>query len=302
MYTKTNIWLILLLFILLANSTVLLSVSCSTGNEVLTMNSSVKLSYYNLIPQKPFSPLRRRSRRAFSRNSTASFQLLLRTGDIELNPGPHRSTDHQDQSHQRPNTISPSTASLCRDMPSGLKIVHWNLNSIALCPGNCKLDELRLLLSNLGKECHILGITETWLSSNFKNSEIQITGYCVERLDRDEINLPFSKLGGGGIAAYIDKNIPYVKRKDLETKCLETLWIKLCPPKRPAHLICFAYRCPQYDITTCLKEFKCQITNAYLESCQLTIMGDFNIDVLASNAHVKSCLDLAKKFPTATTC
>ena len=76
--------------------------------------------------------------------------------------------------------------------------VHWNLNSIAPSPGICKLDELRLLLSNLGKECHILGITETWLSSNLKNSEIQITGYCVERLDRDEINLPFSKLGGGG--------------------------------------------------------------------------------------------------------
>ena len=108
--------------------------------------------------------------------------------------------------------------------------------------------------------------------------------------------MPFSKLGCGGIAAYIDKNIPYVRRKDLETKCLETLWIKLCPPKRPAHLICFAYRCPQYDITTWLKEFEYQITNTYLEGCQLTIMGDFNIDALANNAHVKSWLDLAENF------
>ena len=139
-------------------------------------------------------------------------------------------------------------------------------------------------------------ITETWLSSNFKNSEIQITKYCVERLDRDEINLPFSKLGGGGIAAYIDRNIPYVRRKDLETKCLETLWINLCPPKRPAHLICFAYLCPQYDITTWLKEFECQITNAYLKGTQLKIMGDFNIHILANNARVKSWLDLTENF------
>ncbi len=197
------------------------------------MNSSIELSYCNLISQNSFS--RRRSRRAFSciqyyPNSTASFQLLLQARDIELNPGPlNMSSDHQHQSHQRPNTISPSTASLCREMPSGLKIVHWNLNSIAPHPGNCKLDELRLLLSNPGKDCHILGITETWLNSNFKNSEIQITGYCVERLDRSEINLPFIKRGGGGIAAYIDKSIPYVRRKDLKSKSLETLWIKLCP-------------------------------------------------------------------------
>ncbi len=170
-----------------------------------------------------------------------------------------------------------------------------HLNSIAPHPGgNCKLDELRLLLSNPGKDCHILGITETWLNSNFKNSEIHITGYCVERLDRSEINLPFIKRGGGGIAAYIDKSIPYVRRKDLESKSLETLWIKLCPPKRPAHLICFAYRCPQYDITMWLKEFECQMTEAYLEGCQLMIMGDFNVDLLANNAHVKSWLDLVE--------
>ena len=183
-----------------------------------TTNSSIELPYYNLIPQNSFSRLRRRSRGAFSRiqyypNSTASFQLLLQAGDIELNPSPlNMSSDHQHQSHQRPNTISPSTASLCREMPSGLKIVHWNLNSIAAHPGNCKLDELRLLLSNPGKDCHILGITETWLNSNFKNSEIQITGYCD--IDRSEINLPFIKRGGGGIAAYIDKSIPYVRRKE----------------------------------------------------------------------------------------
>ena len=97
----------------------------------------------------------------------------LRAGDIDLSPRPlNRSSDPQHQSHQRPNTISSSTASLCREMPSGLKIVHWNLNSIAAHHGNCKLDELRLLLSNPWKECHILGITETWLSRNFKNSEI----------------------------------------------------------------------------------------------------------------------------------
>ena len=52
-------------------------------------------------------------------------------------------------------------------MPSGLNIVHWNLHSIAPHQGNTKLDELKLLLSNPGKECHFLGITETWSDENF---------------------------------------------------------------------------------------------------------------------------------------
>ena len=84
-----------------------------------------------------------------------------------------------------------------------------------------KLDELKLLLSNPGKECHILGVTETWLDRNFTNSEIQIPGYNVERLDRVSVNLPFLKHGGGGIAVYIDKSIPYLRRRDLEANDTE---------------------------------------------------------------------------------
>ena len=88
-------------------------------------------------------------------------------------------------------------------MPSGLKVVPWNLHSIAPHQGNTKLDELKLLLSNPGKECHILAITETWLDANFTDSEIQIPGYNLERLDRAKVSLPFPKNGGGGgIAVY----------------------------------------------------------------------------------------------------
>jgi hypothetical protein len=84
-------------------------------------------------------------------------------------------------------------------MPSGLKFVHWNLQSIALHQRNTKLDELKLLLLNPGKECH----TETWLDGNFTHSKIQIPGYNVERLDRAKVSLPFMK--NGGVAVYIHK-------------------------------------------------------------------------------------------------
>ena len=69
-------------------------------------------------------------------------------------------------------------------------------------------------------------------------------------------------------------------KEDLESKDIESVWIKLCPPKRPAHLVCFCYRCPQYDVTSWMNKFENQITIAYLKSSQISILGDFNIDLL----------------------
>ena len=77
---------------------------------------------------------------------------------------------------------------------------------------------------------------------------------------------------------------------------VESVWIKLCPPKRPAHLVCFCCRCPQYDVTSWMNKFENQITTAYLESCQLSILGDFNIDLLVSNASTKSWPKLTENF------
>ena len=169
-----------------------------------------------LLSRKAFYRTKIKLRRSNSHiqyypNSTASFQLLLCAGDIELNPGPdsESNTSHKKHRIKRTSLTISNTFSLCRDLSSGLKIVHWNLHSIAPHQGNTKLDELKLLLSNPGKECHILGVTVTWLDGNFKDSEIRIPGYNVERLDCDKVSLPFPKNGGGGIAVYIHKSIPY---------------------------------------------------------------------------------------------
>lgn len=187
-------------------------------------------------------------------------------------------------------------STLCSVLPSGLKITHWNLNSFAPHQNNNKLDEIRLLLKNPGKETHILGITESWLNRNFKNSHVNIPGYKVERLDREQVQLPFNKQGSGGIAVYIYKDMPFHRRMDLEAKDMESVWIQLCPQKRPAHLLCFAYRSPDYDISSWLDKFELQITKAYLEGCDITIMGDFNIDLSVDNSHSKSWLDLTENF------
>jgi hypothetical protein len=94
--------------------------------------------YPSLRSRKIFCRRKRKLRRSKSRiqyypNSTASFQLLLCDGDIELNPGPDSDSTRSHQKHRsiRTNGTNSNIFSICRDLPSGLKIVHWNLNSIA---------------------------------------------------------------------------------------------------------------------------------------------------------------------------
>ena len=45
-----------------------------------------------------------------------------------------------------------------------------------------------------------------------------------------------------------------------------------------------------------MNKFENQITNAYLEGCQLSVMGDFNIDLLVNNTSSKSWLHLNENF------
>ena len=52
-----------------------------------------------------------------------------------------------------------SSSVLAGDLPSGLKVTQWNIQSIAPTENNHKLEEIKLILNKPGKETHILGIT-----------------------------------------------------------------------------------------------------------------------------------------------
>ena len=76
----------------------------------------------------------------------------------------------------------------------GLKVVHQNIRSL---PN--KIDELRLIISELGSRIHLITLSETWAHQNITDAELEIPGYTLFRRDRG------SK--GGGLAIY--------KRNDL---------------------------------------------------------------------------------------
>lgn len=156
------------------------------------------------------------------------------------------------------NIIVPQT--LCSDLPSGLKITNWNICSLAPTKTNTKLNEIKAMIHRDVTETHILSITESWLNNTFMDSQLMIEGYNLEKSDRETKSLPIDKSCGSGIVIYIKNNLPYKRRRDFETGEIESMWLQLCPLNSSLHLLCTAYRNPDYSVNSWISNFESQLT------------------------------------------
>ena len=75
----------------------------------------------------------------------------------------------------------------------------------------------------------MLGICETFLNKNVDDKTINIDNYKIERKDRENCNM-LDKTQGGGIIIYIADHVNYVRRKDLETPTIESIWVEIRIP------------------------------------------------------------------------
>lgn len=154
----------------------------------------------------------------------------------------------------------------------GLKILHLNVRSL-----NGKLNELRSILSTLNSGIHLLTLSETWLSSDILDSEIDIVGYTLHRRDR--------KTRGGGVAVYARDDVCIMRRADFESPDVESVWLQVNLPKSHAFLVGTFYRPPNssrsYD-----PDFAIKLDNmidsalAQTQSNEIILLGDFNCDFL----------------------
>ncbi len=141
-----------------------------------------------------------------------------------------------------------------------------------------------------------ISITEIWLDADFNTNSMNIKGYVTEQIDKDEGDLPFVKYEAGGVMIYISDSLNYICREDLESKNMETIWIELTPTPHPRHLICVAYRSPDYTTNTWIDIFSEQLTNAYIECEQVTLLGDFNIFFLNYDNDTKTWLEVMENY------
>ena len=91
-----------------------------------------------------------------------------------------------------------------------------------------KFVEIEELLNE--KTVDLLFISETKIDSTFRNSIFEVSGYKLERHDRN--------IHGGGWAAFIRTDIPARRRHDLECKNLENIIYEVTLNKTMVHRMC----------------------------------------------------------------
>ena len=115
----------------------------------------------------------------------------------------------------------------------------------------------------------ICAVTETWLSSEVSDVEIQIDGYSLVRKDRNG--------RGGGVAIYVKSNIPYSICNELNTDSdIEAVWIKISLGNFKPFKLCSFYRPPSANTDY----FDKMLTNfeAAMSNDEVVILGDFNMN------------------------
>ena len=168
-----------------------------------------------------------------------------------------------------------------RFKPAIPSFVMGNVNSLAN-----KTDELAALVMNvkLYRECSLLCLTETWLTSNIPDLNVELPGFTTVRADRD---LKLSgKRKGGGLALYVNIrwcNPGHVTVK--ETICcpdIEVLAVSLRPyymPREFSHAIVVCVYIPPRATV----EVACDTIYSVIAGLQtqhpeafIAISGDFN--------------------------
>ena len=149
-------------------------------------------------------------------------------------------------------------------------LLHMNIRSLKK-----HFDELQLLLDTQNKHpLSIIGLTETWLSSDV-NLPYGVSGYdFIVNNRRDRI--------GGGVALYISQCFEFTVLDDLtiSDNVLESLFIELSIPQAKNVIIGIVYRPPNTntgDFLICLADL---LKQPVFVNKQSFIMGDFNIDLL----------------------
>ena len=147
-----------------------------------------------------------------------------------------------------------------------------NLNIRHLKP---KLDNVKLMLNSLN-QVDIFGLCETFLNKTIDDNTVNIEGYKIERKDRGDCHLIEAE-NGGGILIYIGLHINYLRRVDLESHDIESVWIEIQIKNCKSFLICSVYLPPSAKVDW-FENFSKQIEAATSNCSEIYLMWDFNVD------------------------
>ncbi len=107
------------------------------------------------------------------------------------------------------------------------------------------------------------------------NSNIAM--YVLTILSLREKIGPAVRRGEGGLLVYISKDVPYIRRHDIEQSEIESIWLEINYPNRKSILINFVYR-PPNSKQNWIDTYEKQIDLSDLLNYETYILGDLNID------------------------
>ena len=152
----------------------------------------------------------------------------------------------------------------------GLRISHLNINHAVN-----KITDISSLLNNNGKPFHILGLSESRLSNHINDTDMYIPGYKIIRKDA-------KKAKETGLLVYASESINFKRLYHLENQGIESLWIEIRLKNTPSILLGFCYRNPTERVNW-LDNFSEMMDAVSIESKEIILLGDFNIDLSKAN-------------------
>ena len=169
--------------------------------------------------------------------------LLIKAGDIELNPGPAQIT---------------STHSL--------SLLHCNIRSI-----RHKLEYIKEHFIDF----NILCFTETHLNQDIPINELLLSQTFDIPYRKDRTN------HGGGILVYINNDLTHARMPELEVYCDESIWVKI-KAKSEIFLIGVFYSPRTADVMF-FNNLNLNLEKAFEMSNNIIILGDMNENLLNPN-------------------
>ena len=187
--------------------------------------------------------------------------FLLCSGDIHPNPG---SVSVSSDSSQRSSSSMSFDIFNSFNLNHHLSFVHYNVQSL--------LNKLEILHAELF-EFDILAFTETWLSPTTLIDDLLLQSYNTpERNDR-------AGDAHGGVIVYFKEGIRYKRRKDLEIRGIECVWIEVANNNKRIMFGLF-YRAPNSDANY-LSSIEDSIALAVDTGiADIIITGDFDFNYL----------------------
>ena len=191
------------------------------GREICITNTTIKT-----LAKVKRSP---RPTALYSNSVVIFYPIIKLQHDNEVNPGPGSTTTQGTKTSKKNN----------------VKIAHLNVRSLK------QRDHFIQVKDTVQRnDFDVFTISETWLNCSVSDLEIEIPGYNVFRVDRQDKR-------GGGVCIYARQGFKTEVLHDIsgisETG-LHQLWIKLQVRNFKSFLVCTTYRPPNVP-TTCFKDW-----------------------------------------------